>query len=208
MCYKWNMKPLLCAIGLLSGMMNLWAHQTNDDLSYVETKSVDGFSIGVTDYYGLTNTPTDRRLCFTVWTTNRIWHNNPTHVIIPTEPEYAYQVELLDTNGIAVAKTELGKTVGSKFMDFNLTPSISGIHTQMIGANRRGNASTLLIIFCPKDYFEITKPGNYTLRIRFQILAFQDTGPNRGDYTNVLTRFPPLNYPLFQQTNQINPRTK
>lgn len=176
--------------------MSLCAGQTNDGNFYMETKIVDGFSIGVTDYYGLTNTPTDRKLCFTVWTTNRFWATNRLiSVIFPTQPEYAYQVEMFDTNGIAVPRTELGKQVGSKFLDYNPTSS-KHINIERMLVDRKDHGSTLFVLFCPTDFFKITKPGSYTLRIRFQILAFPDTGPNRGDYTNVLVRFPPLNYPL------------
>jgi hypothetical protein len=56
------------------------------------------------------------------------------------------------------------------------------------------------------DLFEISKPGNYALRIRFQILAFPATepaSPGRAR-TNILIRFPPLDYPLIDPERPVN----
>jgi hypothetical protein len=168
----------------------------------VETKIVDGFFIGVSDLYGYTNTSPDRQLAFSIWTTNKIWATNHTRVIFPTKPEYAWQVELFDTNGVAVPKTTEGKKVGTKFLGFNKQSAVirstggSEPNAQTLGAMEKSMSRGGLLLFRPADYFKIEKPGNYTLRIRFQILTFPRTGPNRGEYTNDLIRFPPLDYPL------------
>jgi hypothetical protein len=199
---KWNMEKLICGVALFICVANLWADDTyHDPASYIETKTIHGFSIGVTDDYGLTNnTPTDRHLCFTVWSNNKIWFtNNIDDAIFPTQPEYAYQGDLFDTNGVAMPKTELGEKVGSHFMDFGFNSYGEGVKTQRIMTVRKGQLSGLLEIFRPSDFFVIKNAGHYTLRISFQIIAFPRTGPNRGDYTNYLIRFPPLNYPLVKK---------
>jgi hypothetical protein len=124
MSIKWNLKSLICVAALFLSMLNLRADDKYHELSYVETKIIYGFSVGVTDEYGQTNTPPDRHLCFTIWTTNKVWFtNNIDTAVFPTQPEYAYQVDLFDTNGVAMPKTELGEKVGSNFLDFDSTPS-------------------------------------------------------------------------------------
>lgn len=213
---------IICVAAILSSEINLRANQTNDDISYIETKTVDGFSIGITDYYGLTNTPTDRGLCFSIWTTNEVGAanqiivTNAVSVIFPTQPENAYQVELFDTNGVAIPKTEVGKKAGSKFFDFNTnsfvvwsTGGYSGpggwfgvkvkSQREVVTTKAREPQGQMHIIFRPSDLFMIDKPGNYKLRISFQIIAFPRTGPNRGEYKTELIRFPPLDYPLTKR---------
>jgi hypothetical protein len=124
---------------------------------------------------------------------------------VPTKPEYAYQIELFDTNGVAVPKTAAGKKMGTKFLDFDQKsavirstagPEPNAMRTmvmEIVGGERSPSPFTLR----PSDLFEITKPGNYTLRMRFQIVAFPSGGLNHG-YTNSLISFPPLDYPLVK----------
>lgn len=187
--------------------LNLWADQF-PPAAYqeVETKIVDGFFMTVADCYGYTNTSPDRPLCFSVWTTNKVWATNNTRVITPVKPEYAYQVELFDTNGVAVPKTVAGKEAGTKFLDFSLKtakvrvtggPEPNAMRTvviEKVGTERSPN----VLMFRPSDLFKFEKPGHYTLKIRLQILAFPRTGPNPGEYTTDLIRFPPLVYPLVR----------
>jgi hypothetical protein len=173
--------------------------------------------MGVTDEFGHTNTSPDNKLCFSIWTTNKIQAasgirvTNSLNVIFPTQPEYAYQVELFDTNGIAIPKTEAGKKVGTKFLDFNTNSFVLrssgpegysgpggrfGVKAQMTIVREKAWPYEMLLIFRPSDLFKIEKPGKYVLRIRFQVIAFPRTGIKRGDYTKNLIRFPPLDYPL------------
>jgi len=210
---------ILClAVFRLQGI-NLKADQDRPKIDFVETKVVDGFFIGVTDEFGRTNTSPDTKLCFSIWTTNKIWTinkigpTNYTRAIFPTEPEIAYQIGLFDANGAAIPKTERGKKVGTKFFDFNANSFILrstgpdgysgpggqfGVKAQVTGVTKKAwePQGQMLLIFRPSDLFKIDKPGKYTLRIRFQILAFPRTGPGPGDYTTDLIRFPPLDYPL------------
>lgn len=196
------------ALALLA--TNVCAEQSNQEPGFVEikaleTKVVDGFFIGLAGRaigasdYSTNSTSPDDELFYVPWTTS-----DPAWVVVPAEPEYAYQVELLDTNGVAVPKTELGKRFGTKFFDFNTTPSKKGIAIRPLRANKKGKPVPTPCLFYPhhtSDLFKIDKPGHYTLRIRFQILTFPRTGPNRRDYTNDLIRFPPMAYPLFKAAN-------
>jgi len=212
----------ICASAILSPEMNLKADQDHSDIAFVETKTVNGFSIGITDEFGHTNTSPEIKLCFSIWATNEIGAanqikvTNGVFVVFPTSPENAYQVELFDTNGVAIPKTEVGKTIGTNFFDFNTntfvlrsTGGYSGsggwfgvkvkAQREAVTTKARQPQGQMLIIFRPSDLFVIDKPGNYTLRIRFQIIAFTRTGLNRGEYTTDLIRFPPLDYPLTKR---------
>jgi hypothetical protein len=204
MSIKCNLKYFVYGWIVTLCAMNLWADQTNRELAFVETKVVDGFFIGVTDEDGFTNTTPDRRLCFTIWAVT----NATTHVVFPTQPEYAYQVDLFDNNGVAISKTELGKKAGTKFLDFGPNSFVlrstgpdsqkHGIKAQMTIATEKTLPYEMFNMFRPSDFFDIKKSGNYTLQIRFQIIAFPRTGPNRGDHTSDLIRFPVLNYSFIK----------
>lgn len=168
-------------------------------VSFVTTAMVDGFFIGVTDQYGHTNTTPEDPLCFTIGTTNRIWVTNSfITVAFPTQPEYAYKVELFDPTGSRMPKTEKGNTIGIRFDEFDTRPSLKGIRIQRTTTVKDETVPELIHLFRPSDFFTVTNPGTYNLQIRFQILAFPRTGPNRGDYTNDLIHFPPLNYSLVK----------
>ena len=199
---------IVATIIILLLRLNLQADQDHPSIDFVETKVVDGFFIGVTDEFGHTNTSPDLKLCFSIWTTNKTWAPNNLHAVFPTQPEYAYQVELFDTNGIAVPKTDVGKKVGTRFLDFDINSFVlrstgpdktNGVDSQRILVSEKVWPYEMLTIFRPSDLFKIEKPGDYILQIRFQILTFRRTGPNRGDNTNDLIRFPPFNYPLVKQ---------
>ena len=194
----------ITAFGFLT--LNAWAEQPPPCADEgVETKIVDGFFIGVSDRYGYTNTSPDRDLAFSIWTTNKIWATNTTRVTFPTKPEFAWQVELFDTNGVAVPKTAAGKKAGTKFLDFGLKTAVLRAtfgpepNAQRWVAMEKTMSRGGLLLFRPSDLFKIEKPGNYTLKIRFQILTFPRTGPNPGEHTNDLIRFPPLDYPLVKK---------
>jgi hypothetical protein len=181
---------------------NARSDQTNQipqfvEIKAVQTETLNGFCLGL---YGrqsadFTNdTSVDDELVLVAWTTNA-----PAWFLIPAEPEYAYQVELFDANGVAVPRTETGKRVGRKFFNFGNAPSKEGIRTKQMRADKKGQPAAMPILFRPRDYFKIDKPGRYTLQIRFQILTFPENRLNRDDNTNGLIRFPPLNYPLVKR---------
>ena len=144
-----------------------------------KTKVKDGFFIGLVERnsYSTNHTSLNDELCLFVWTTN-----NPTWIAIPAELEYAYQVELLDTNGVAMPKTELGKKVGAKFFEFDTFPSKKSIAVEHMSVKKIGQSAGASFLFNrhpARDLFEVDRPANYTLQVRFQILTFPRTGPNQ-----------------------------
>ena len=156
-----------------------------------------GFYIGLTgrepnaNDYSTNNTPLDGELYFAVWTTG-----GRERVFVPAKPEYAYQIELLDTNGVAIPKTERGKNIGNKFFDVDANASKNGILIHHLRADKKGQLVEMPILFYPNhvsDFFMVEKPGNYKLLIKFQILAF-----NTKKQATELIRFPPLEYPLVK----------
>jgi hypothetical protein len=184
------------------------------DFEMIRTKTIEGIYIGVFSSNVTTNnTPPDNKLNFCIWQTTT---NNQEIVYMPTAPEYVYQLELLDTNGIALPKTELCKNIGVKYWDF--APSFakdSGfklaeehiVNGQGIGARylffpHRSGYFNGEPFYSPNDLFEIKNPGNYTLRIRFQFIVASETNVYK---TAHIVRFPPLIYPLVKspETNTV-----
>jgi hypothetical protein len=195
----------MAAIALLS-IASVQADENHPKIQFVETKVVDGYFIGVTDELGSTNTPINRRLCFSIWTTNRMWVTNDYSVVFPTQPESAFQLELLDTNGVIVPKTEAGKKVGTRFQDFNAGSFVlkatgpgprNGIKSQKTLVAEKVWPYEILILFRPSDLFRIERHGSYTLRIRFQIVALAGAASPNTNNAGQLIRFPPLDYPLM-----------
>ncbi len=184
--------PATCAGAEQSGQESGYA-----EIKAIRTEVIRGFCVGL---YGAhsddftNNTLTGAVLEFVPWTTNE-----SARIVVPREPEYAYQAELYDSNGIAMPKKRLGKMAGSRFFKFDASPSKQGIPIRPLTARRIGEVTGSLSLFRAEDLFQIEKAGRYTLRMRFQILAFPRTGPGSGQYTNDLIRFPPLDYPLIKK---------
>ena len=172
----------------------------------VKSPIIDGFCVGFDGQHGTNNTTIDDWLVFLPWTTN----NHTVWISVPVEPEYAYRIELLDTNGLTVPKTARGKRAGSRFDDFDAHPSKRGIAIKHLAAHKMDGVTDSPMLFRAADMFKIEKPGLYRLHIQFQILVFPRTGVGRGAYTNELIRFPPLDYPLIKaaspSTNAVNKR--
>jgi hypothetical protein len=189
------------AILSLFAAASAWAGQTNQGTVYTEvkairTEAIRGFCVGLNgrpsdDFTN--NTTTESVLSFVPWTTS-----SSAWIVVPVEAEYAYQVDMFDTNGVAIPKKELGKKVGSKFFDFDASGSQKGIATRHLFVRKIGEVTGSLSLFRPEDLFQIEKLGKYTLRIRFQILTFPRTGPGHKNYTNDLIRFPAIDYPLIK----------
>jgi len=193
---------LASAVPLLLPATFAGAEQPGQESVYAEIKAIRtevirGFCVGL---YGAhsddftNNTTTDAVLEFVPWTTNE-----SARIVVPREPEYAYQAELFDSNGIVMPKKRLGKMAGSRFFKFDASPSKQGIPIRPLTARRIGEVTGSLSLFRAEDLFQIEKAGKYTLRVRFQILTFPRTGPRRGQHTNDLIRFPPLDYPLIKK---------
>jgi len=132
-----------------------------------------------------------------------------TNVIVrrPSNEEYTYEVNLYDRNNDAVPKTPLGKRVGTKFSNFNYSYSkiFGGRFTS--GSITRGavayrdieieNMNIGHILFQVNDYFKVTKPGDYNLRIRFQVIA-PVVEPGTTNTTMKVIRFPAMDFPITQ----------
>lgn len=166
------------------------------DLEILKTKTIDGLYIGVAAFggrYGFftNNIPATNQLVFGICRTST---NSHAVVYVPVEAEYAYQVELWDTGNAAIAKTERGERVGTKFQDLDVSFSNTGAKLQKLRVmDEPGFAGPFL--FRPDDFFEIKKPGNYNLRISFHIIARTVSGTND---MRRLIQFPLLEVPLVK----------
>ena len=175
---------------LAVGTADLRAGESAFDL-FVQTKVIEGLSIGVTDQAGFTNTAIDKRLYWTVFNagTNFV----PTR--LPILPGDAYQIDMFDAEGNAVPKSELGKKVGTKFLDFEASSLKQDAQTQLVYPRNRKDHFLQFYLFRPSDLFMVEKPGTYTLRMRFQLFIFAGTP---GHLTPRLIRFPPLDCRLVK----------
>jgi hypothetical protein len=202
-----------CAI-CLGLFLNIVAQA--QDFELIKTKTMEGFYISVfSSKFTTNNTPADDKLNYCIW---RITTNSQAIVYMPTALEYVYQLELFDTNGVAMPKTKLGKRVGVKF--FDLEPSFTndtgfklarehttepgtGIGAQWLFFPEKSGAGGQPI-YSPNDLFEIKNPGNYALRVRFQIIVASSMADVYK--TAHVVRFPPLDYPLMKpDINQKKP---
>jgi hypothetical protein len=203
--YAIGLAALTSLVGLASAAESSRASDAMEEepIEAIEGKVVDGFFMGLTGDapgtgYSTNNTSTDDPIIYVIWTTG-----NPAWIAVPAEPEQAFRIELLDTNGLPVPKTDVCRKIGTKFYDFGQKDKVKHFHVNKKG---KGTAAPYLLLpddpralpwpNRPSDLFKIPGPGRYTLRIWFQIVAFPSTGPGRKDYTRDLIRFPPLDYPL------------
>lgn len=168
------------------------ADQTNQEAVFTESKAVEGFYVGVGSEKLTATTTVDQRLHYAVWTTK----NDDPEVYVPKEPEYACRIELYDTNGVSISKTERGKRFGLKYYDLDTSFSNKGAKLSLMVVPKKSKAWPLLFLLCPKDSFNIVKPGKYSLHIHFQIIV--RTGKGK-DKTAHIVRFPVLHYSLVKE---------
>ncbi len=170
----------------------LWAEQSQFKAFFRDSSIVEGFSIVVGDEMASAHSTPDQTLYCGVKTIS----NEPKTVYLPLQPEFACQIDLFATNGVAMPKTKLGEKFGVNF--FDLDPSPSKIRTKVKGVYASKTTRPGAVLFRPEDLFEFKKPGDYTLKIRFQIIVPTKTGTNRDDYTYRVIRFPSMDYPLLK----------
>jgi hypothetical protein len=115
-------------------------------------------------------------------------------------PAYGIQIQMLDSLGNPISKTEEGKTFGTKFdklhnyQDLISEPKVgySDPHIGSIRAQGRYDLTDAVsgrLLPSPKELFEIDKAGTYTLEIQMQMfLIHKDT----GQWTRELVRFSPI----------------
>ena len=130
--------------------------------------------------------------------------------VLAYEPDAScfFQADLFDANGIAVHKTAFGQQAGSHFNI--LDPEVGVKDSHLAFSRRSGRAaylqysgceiealplpilhSTFNIAACSHldsalEYFEIISPGEYMLRLRFQVFELTDSKAIK------LVRFPPI----------------
>ena len=180
------------------------------DMETVKTKIVEDLYVRVFESHGTTNnTSVNDKLAFCVWET-KTNKNDEVTVYMPTTLEYLYQIELLNTNGFALPKTKLAEKVGVKFLDLkplfandtgfklkiqHITPNLGGEYIFFPHKSGDYNGEPY---YSPNDLFEIKQPGNYTLRIQFQLIVASSSNIYK---TAHIVRFPPLEYPLVKSDN-------
>jgi hypothetical protein len=198
----------------LAAFLGVAAQAQNTDNWFVRTMTVEDLYVRVFSPHDIdtNNTSVDNKLAFCVWET-KTNKNDEVTVYMPTSVEYLYQLELLDTNGIAQPKKMLAKNVGVKFLDFkplfandtgfeltkvHITPSLGGpyLFFPHRSGHYNGNNS-----YSPDDLFEIKQPGNYSLRIRFQFIVATNSNTYKSAH---IVRFPPLDYPLIFFNSRTN----
>jgi hypothetical protein len=178
------------------------------DMELVRSEVEDGCYFGVAGIAnsGLStnNTPIDADLIIGLWTTK----TNIYSVYFPYAPEYAYQVELFDTNGVAMPKTDYGKRFGTKYfqLDTNFSNHDAKLHLDMAQHEPGFGGHCLFFqtkptqgagyIYTANDLFVINNPGRYRLQIRVQMIVRTGNGLNE---TAHIVRFPTLNYPLVKK---------
>ena len=85
--------------------------------------------------------------------------------------------------------------IGAKFRDFDSRMARDATRTTLAPTRRKQGQAWEISLFRPSDLFKITKPGRYTLRLRFQIVTLPGTTGHRKPH---LIRFPPLDVTLIQ----------
>jgi len=188
---------LACILGRPSGLaaeQTAPSENSGSGIVYVTSKVVSGFYIVLTDEYGTTNTTTDRRLCLSI-----VNQEETNAWLIFPSMEYAYQVELTQSNGVPVPKTAAGRRAGSRFANFNAVyAGTRGAVRQMFTTSTKERLD-LRALFRPGDLFQISAPGKYTLFVRFQIMVFPQVGMGTTGHTNKIITFPPMAYPLLKK---------
>ena len=179
-------------LGDISTAMRLYAKEATPTL--VESGYVHGLQVLVMDDKMSVNTTADQKLYFGVITTNM-----PTSIWVPEQSEYEYQVELLDSRGDPVPKTKTGSTAGVNFFKLDASSLNNGIKFTQAAAQKRGEGLTTFYLFKTKDLFTIEKDGDYTLRIRLQLMVHVGNATNN---TFQIIRFPTLDYHIKSKQSQ------
>lgn len=104
------------------------------------------------------------------------------------DPAYSVKIEMLNSNGVEVPKTKIGKRFGSKFAQpencnqgrpYNFTaggPYSSNMG--MGGARPFSNYPSFEAWLRPEDLFKIEKPGLYSMQIQMQMFYRNPSSTN------------------------------
>lgn len=176
---------------IASSLAGIAAEETMQQPMFIETGVVDGLYIGVTNGKGSSHPTVDQNLYYMIWTVT----NNGVTVYVPTQSEYAYQIDLVDAKGVLIPKTAEGMNAGTKFNDLNTSFSNENAKLQRISAYKKNQPVEPVHLFYIKEHFNINKPGTYILHVRFQIIVRTGKGQDR---TAHIVRFPVLNYSVVK----------
>lgn len=176
---------------IASSRAGIAAEETMQQPIFIETGVVDGLYIGVANEKGSAQPTVDQNLFYMVWAVT----NNGVTVYVPKQSEYAYQIDLVNKNGVLIHKTAEGMNVGTKFNDLNTSFSNENAKLQRISVDKKNQPAEQIHLFHIKDYFNINKVGTYSLHIRFQIIVRTGKGKDR---TAHIVRFPVLNYSVVK----------
>lgn len=94
-------------------------------------------------------------------------NSKPITILVPKRTEELFRVELMHSDGTAAKKTALGRQAGSKFLSMPDKPNLGHVRrTQPVG---------VFALPAPAEFFEVPKPGNYMLKIQFQLYMVVDS---------------------------------
>ncbi|HEY1791070.1 MAG TPA: hypothetical protein VGJ73_23175, partial [Verrucomicrobiae bacterium] len=90
------------------------------------------------------------------------------------DSKYGIRMKMTDSEGNEVPKTALGKRCGSKFDSLRLITDSKVANTVAQGSYRDnpGGEGETIFLRKPDDFFQMEKPGIYTLEIQMQMFRY------------------------------------
>jgi hypothetical protein len=164
----------------------------------IAPEAVDGISAAIWLLDGSSKLPSNKPLVYAFG----LMESNPPVRLLVLKQEYFCRVTLVDSEGVAVKKSQLGERLGSRFsevaeysrdllvINHKDVPKLASAFPGFGGAqNLRVDGRTKVT---PDDLFLIKEKGNYSLQIQFQ------TFRTSSDDTNPRPRllFPPITVPV------------
>jgi hypothetical protein len=183
----------LCVFGLMSCIIVLPTIASNTFYS-ATSKQIGGLQIRFPTTAPDGKWRSDQTLTYEVISTNR-----EAILYIPSDSEYLCQIDLFDRSGQTIDKTDLGKKVGSRFETIQISrqhprydrPLFVFLNSNKEEVNARqlrtiNGGTSAPAFFSPDELFKIEKPGEYKLRLRFQLFEASTNSLSE------LIRFPPI----------------
>jgi hypothetical protein len=128
---------------------------------------------------------------------------DPIAIATPKNLEYVAKIEMVDAEGNALPKTELGRRCGSHFAEVDESyddkrrPIFKRMELGKVAwQSRSREPAAWRVLPRPSDLFEIQKPGEYRMTVQIQVLRFVP-GQTSASFTRV--RFPLLTLPVRRQ---------
>jgi hypothetical protein len=89
------------------------------------------------------------------------------------DSKYGIRMKMTDSEGNEVPKTALGKRCGSKFDSLRLITDSKVANTVAQGSYRVNPNGETMFLRKPNEFFQMDKPGVYTLEIQIQMQMFR-----------------------------------